>query len=116
MGRIPSPFAFTVPGAQTLRTGVLVENLKPPANFSLRALEEAALEEAPAPRPLTDYEPFDAERDAERFGRVDAHARQVAASRRFSTLRELLYALIFRRGLDDDFERVRCAAHLSHFE
>lgn len=83
-----------------------MERLAPPASFELQALDESALEAAPAPRPLADYEPFDAAQDAERFGRVDAHARQVAA-RRFGTLRELLYALVFRRGLADDFERVR---------
>ena len=91
-----------------------VEHLQPPATFELHALDERSLDEEPAPRPLTDYEPFDIEEDAERFGRVDAHARQVA-SRRFATLRELLYALVFRRGLDDDFERVRYSLSVERF-
>ena len=93
-------------------THCAVSRLTPPDSFALPALDgqrsPAEAEREPRSTPLRDYPPFDPEQDARTYRLVDEHA--VAVSRtRFATARALVYALVYARGLDDDFERARCA-------
>ena len=60
----------------------------------------------PPPRALEGYPEFDPNEDKSLYSHIDERARQVAVIR-FGFFRKLIYALIYYRNLEDDFERVR---------
>lgn len=98
--------------------------MAPPQDFQLVHVvtrSAASSEAPPVPRPLEGFAAFDPIADALLYERIDAHARQVAeralkgrsggnGATSFGSMRELLYALVFSRGLhNDEFEVARCA-------
>ena len=115
-GALPRVLLVTIASVDSSwLTLVAVSRLSPPDSFALPALDvqraPAEAEREPRPTPLRDYPPFDPEQVARKYRLVDEHA--VAVSRaRFANARALIYALVYARGLDDDFERARCARFL----
>ena len=100
--------------------------MSPPTEFQLVHVSTslaASSEAPPEPRPLEGFAAFDPGADAHLYARIDAHAREVSeralkglglgvvgGAKGFGSMRELLYALVFSRGLHhDEFEVVRCA-------
>ena len=112
--------------------------MSPPTEFQLVHVSTrltASSEAPPEPRPLEGFAEFDPIADAHLYARIDSHAREVSeralkglglgggggggggvGAKGFGSMRELIYALVFSRGLHhNEFEVVRCVLDSNRF-